>query len=901
MIQFAVRHNAMPGRNEDVNQYTEFQEENTHVVSLYTHIFAIRKLIFIIMKEPIGGDEMLRLSMVDGQLQPVSQLRDYANRGPSLEELSLWEFFRDTYKGLKLRSASNGKNPSHASDRSIFMNDTGDASTCRVVCKKGHETIVDFVGPWIPRNDHKEDFPLYCATMLALLVPWRTIGTIHQQSPTLEAEFCNFFAKATPEQLKFMENVQYFYESSDRVRQRRNDGHAVGEVQVEDLMVDEDEERQACMEDFEELIVTEDDIEYAIEHPFGPEESAFAQVGMNIATDVAIFSDGSNNLRPGVVRKEISRVAGLDDIQIYQQWKAVIEKIGEHDTDGSIIDNSDELMMFTKDSDAVIEPQVIAQAMDVDEEDPSYLRQLNPEQRMAHDIVINHLDAELVNKKPSQLLINVIGHGGTGKLTLLNAITTSFAQRNASHLLAKTATSGVAASLIGGTTLHWWAGLPARKQPTGENWMDRSSRAIKDRRSSNMTTPSWLAVDESGMLTKDLLCHLSQVAGSVRTGDRCTDSTIALGGLNVMLTGDFHQFPPVGQPDVALYRKDCPRHASVVGENIYRQFDTVIELVEQNRIDDPRWEEILHNARTGSCTEDDILEIDKLVLTNDKCDIPDFSVPPWKDVRLVTPRNSMRAAWNASKLREHCKQTGNILYIVDAEDSAGRERRSLSPKERLTVAQMDVADTERLQNRVEIAIGMEAMVTQNIATDASLANGSRGVVVDIMLDPREEWEISDVNEEGVVKLKFPPAMILFEPYRKPVIEPLRGLLPSQVPIFPSEFGFYIGGKKGVKITRRQLPLTPGYAFTDHKSQGQTLGNALVDIGKLSRFPVNPFAAYVALSRSRGRHKICLLRDFDVKLFTTHPSADLKEEDERLTIVAEETKQKWQAGLYKYDV
>ena len=144
------------------------------------------------------------------------------------------------------------------------MNDTGNASKCQVVHKKGHKTIVDFVGLWIPRNDHKEDFLLYCATMLALLVPWRTIGTIHRQSLTLEAEFCNFLAKATPEQLKFMENVQYFYESSDRVRQRRDEGHAVGEVQVEDLMVDEDEERQTCMEDFEELIVMEDDIEYAI-------------------------------------------------------------------------------------------------------------------------------------------------------------------------------------------------------------------------------------------------------------------------------------------------------------------------------------------------------------------------------------------------------------------------------------------------------------------------------------------------------------------------------------------------------------------------------------------------------------------------------------------------------------
>jgi hypothetical protein len=82
------------------------------------------------------------------------------------------------------------------------------------------------------------------------------------------------------------------------------------------------------------------------------------------------------------------------------------------------------------------------------------------------------------------------------------------------------------------------------------------------------------------------------------------------------------------------------------------------------------------------------------VLTNDSCDIPDFSVPPWRNVRLVTPRNSMRATWNAAKLKEHCEQTGEILYIVDAEDLAGRERRRLTMKERMTVAQMGLADTE---------------------------------------------------------------------------------------------------------------------------------------------------------------------------------------------------------------
>jgi len=231
-----------------------------------------------------------------------------------------------------------------------------------------------------------------------------------------------------------------------------------------------------------------------------------------------------------------------------------------------------------------------------------------------------------------------------------------------------------------------------------------------------------------------------------------------------------------------------------------------------------------------------------------------------------------------------------------------RERTtSFDPKEQLTVAQMDIVDTECLQNQVKIVIGMEAMITQNITTDASLANGSRGIIQDIVLDLREKWTRPDVDEEGVVRLKYPPVMIMFVPYRKPIIDPLPGLSSSQVLVFPFEANFYIGGKKGVKVTHCQLPLMQGYAFTDHKSQGQTLENVLVDIRKLLHFPVNPFMAYVALSRSCGRHKICLVQDFDVKLSTTHPLADLKEGDQRLMIAAEETKQKYLAGLYNYDL
>jgi len=46
------------------------------------------------------------------------------------------------------------------------------------------------------------------------------------------------------------------------------------------------------------------------------------------------------------------------------------------------------------------------------------------------------------------------------------------------HLLKKFAMSGVAASLIGGTTLHWLARLPARAAPQSDNWTDSSGKEI---------------------------------------------------------------------------------------------------------------------------------------------------------------------------------------------------------------------------------------------------------------------------------------------------------------------------------------------------------------------------------------------------------------------------------------
>lgn len=452
---------------------------------------------------------------------------------------------------------------------------------------------------------------------------------------------------------------------------------------------------------------------------------------------------------------------------------------------------------------------------------------------------------------------------------------------NASHLLAKTSTSGISASGIKGQTLHSWAGLSIR-QPKGEDWVNKASKAVQATRVRNIAGKSFLVIDEISMADKSILYMVSQIVAHVRAAEgQAKPGPFA--GMHVIIAGDFHQFPPVANPLGALYELNHPHSKDIqrsqLGRQLYEQFEKVIILKEQVRVRDKVWMDILTRLRVGECTDEDIAEIKKLVLTNPKCDVPDFKTAPWKDAILVTSRHSVREKWNTESLKKHCQETGQIRYIVHAEDTLKPNDEQVPLNVRVKVASLPEKSTSRLREVVEIAIGMKAMVVLNLATEADIANGTRGTITDIKLDPREPPVHPD--DQGVVKLRYPPVMVLFQPDCGTDIA-FEGLPRGVVPITPSMSSFNVQTRKQVhKIRRRQLAITPGYAFTDYKSQGQTIEYVIIDIGKPPSGSLSPFSIYVALSRSRGRDTIRLLRDFDEKLFTSHPSESLRVEMKRL--------------------
>ncbi|KAG8682909.1 hypothetical protein FRC11_014190, partial [Ceratobasidium sp. 423] len=182
------------------------------------------------------------------------------------------------------------------------------------------------------------------------------------------------------------------------------------------------------------------------------------------------------------------------------------------------------------------------------------------------------------------------------------------------------------------------------------------------------------------------------------------------------------------------------------------------------------------------------------------------------------------------------------------------------------------------QEVVYLSKGMPVLVTVNVETEIDVANGSRGIIQEIIVHDDGPGATQESLE---IHLQRPPASVLVS-LSHTRAGPIEDLVQGVVPIVPEQGCFQqpIPGKPAITIHREQIPLIPAYAFTDYRAQGQTLPYVIVDIASPPG-GITPFNAYVALSRSRSRERCRILPDFNDKLFTKPPSEDMNAEDDRL--------------------
>ena len=836
--------------------------------------------------------------MIDGRLEVKDSLRDYILRGDVLESWGYFNFLLGTYDGKKKNDTSSHGRPTNT--RVFYRDDEKRGNRCRIVRSEGHETMPYVPGAWFPKQDETKNNQTYEATMLAFFKPWRSLKDLKSEHQSFEDAYDDFISNATEEDRFAVQNIAFYHECSRSAQEHRN----VEESEklypryfpsCEDENDAHNDEPNHVADATEAVLmdVSEEDIMTVLENPFSEREQLYADVAIDVGFETGALDDHDYC----VPVNKTAAPATSEDLVWFKQWDDALKThLTMDDPDGFAPDcrNADiPGIQFVDPSNRPLaqpEQPTVSPISFPNSQPRTDLTVLNERQRMARDIVAQHLEQYLAGRNPTQRLVIVHGPGGTGKSALLNAISQIFADKGASALLARTATTGVAASLVGGSTLHGWAALPVQT-PRSDKWITQPGKEVEKRRKENLRKVLWLMIDEMSMLTTPLLAHLSQVTGVVQTGITSIDPGSPFGGVSILLSGDLHQFPPVASPKKELYCSSPPNNISLIGRNLYEQFNIVIRLEEQIRIQDEVWNGILDRARSGDCTSEDISQIRTLVLTDPKCDVPDFTKAPWNDAILVTPRNSVHAAWNSFAVKQHCRRTGQRCYVVNAYDTIDRQQ--LTKRQRLLVAHLKPDRTNHLPHKIEVAIGMKVMVLLNLATEADLANSSRGTITDLVLHPEERPSTEDGS---TVQLNYPPSVIFFRPYRQQT-KTIPGLPDGIVPIFPALKTFTITDDKRRTVSRLQFAITPAYAFTDFKSQGQTIEHVIVDLAKPPSGNLTAFNAYVALSRSRGRSTIRLLRSFDEKLFTVHPNEELRKEDERLAILEQKTIERYDAGEF----
>lgn len=393
------------------------------------------------------------------------------------------------------------------------------------------------------------------------------------------------------------------------------------------------------------------------------------------------------------------------------------------------------------------------------------------------------------------------GGPGSGKTYTVNAYIAWLRSHGIEP--ARTASTGIAATHIGGMTLHAWSGIGVRDH-VGPQEIDEI--IAKEHVVRRITKAHVLIIDEVSMLSAAVLDAAERVIRAARRSDK------PFGGMQIVLVGDFFQLPPVSRGDAPVF---------AYAARAWREANPIpLYLTEQHRHEDPELAEILSRIRSGEYEMDDISRI--LSREADPDDAYEALPRLYTHNADVDRENELRL----NELEETPKS-----YLMD---TFGREplvealkRGCLSPE------------------CLVLKRGAVVMATKNNPV-AGYANGTLGTVV--------EFE----RATGY-----------------PVIETTKG---ERLTIAPSEWAIEEQGKVRAKIT--QIPLRLAWALTVHKSQGQSIDAAVIDLSRAFEYG----QGYVALSRLRTLSGL-YLRGFREEALKVHP--EVKEKDKEFRALSRE--------------
>lgn len=296
------------------------------------------------------------------------------------------------------------------------------------------------------------------------------------------------------------------------------------------------------------------------------------------------------------------------------------------------------------------------------------------------------------------------GAAGTGKTHLLNNFITQ--ARRQGRKVSITATTGLAASHLNGSTIHSWSGIGVHDFLPGD-FFERLSKTRRE----TINKTDVLVIDEISMLHDFRLDMVDEILRTVREDER------PFGGVQVVMSGDFFQLPPINRPDGR-------NGGFVVYSRVWQVLQpAVLYLQRQYRQRDERLLAILTALRQGDVRRRHA----EALLARTKVEPPDHDLTELHTVNVdVDEMNHARlAALSGDVLRYEQTTTGSKIYVDTL-------RRSVLAPEVLT-----------------LKIGALVMAVKN-AADKSYVNGSLGVVTGV--EPLTTYPIIQFHNGNVVTM-----------------------------------------------------------------------------------------------------------------------------------------------------
>lgn len=185
------------------------------------------------------------------------------------------------------------------------------------------------------------------------------------------------------------------------------------------------------------------------------------------------------------------------------------------------------------------------------------------------------------------------GQPGAGKTYTINKYIEHLQKSKVG--VAVTASTGIAATHIGGMTIHSWSGIGIKSSLNKQDLDKIASREYLNKR---INKNSVLIIDEISMLSANTLDMVDAVCREVR------QSPEPFGGMQVVLVGDFFQLPPIVKK-VELEKQigllgEKPAHFAYESSSWRRLAPVVCYITEQYRQEDADFLDLLLAIRNNS-------------------------------------------------------------------------------------------------------------------------------------------------------------------------------------------------------------------------------------------------------------------------------------------------------------